>query len=106
MESREPALVDHRRIAPFAVLGISMLLTVIATAAVSVVVEQRETARFEARVRAAEERFRFRLDTYVAMLRSGRALLQATEGADGPTFERWVDALDLEVHHPAVRALG
>lgn len=92
---------------PPLLLAASLVLTVATTAFVVVSEQERDEARFENAVRAAEDRIYARMDAYVAMLRSSQALFAASEsGVSRTEWRAFVRRSQVEKRYPGVLGIG
>ena len=91
---------------PTLVLLVVLSLTVLVAAYAWVSIEVRERLRFESAAQNATGSVASRLETYVAMLRSTRALFAANSSTSRRAFHRFVENLNLPSQYPGIQAIA
>ncbi|HEU4563270.1 MAG TPA: CHASE domain-containing protein [Gemmatimonadaceae bacterium] len=91
---------------PLLVLGVSLLLTMLATAVVAVTAQLRDEARFASATRAVAGGIDDRLETYVAMLHGVRALFAASDSVTRDEFNAYVARLETDDRYPGIQGIG
>ncbi|HEX8695926.1 MAG TPA: CHASE domain-containing protein [Longimicrobium sp.] len=91
---------------PYVVLAVSLLATLAATLAAAGFTRARDQARFENAVQSTRDRIQDRLDTYVALLRGGAALFDASGEVTRDEFRAYVGRLRLRERYPGVQGIG
>lgn len=91
---------------PYFVLVGTLLLTAIATYYVAIAAKERDRLRFDNAVQRTQDDIQNRLDTYIAMLRSGSGLFAANDQVSRQQFRAYVDRLDLQERYPGIRGIG
>jgi PAS domain S-box-containing protein len=91
--------------APYLVLAISVVPTLLTYQRVRDAVEERDRARFHAEVKAMVDAIRERLRHYEEELRALKALY-ATGTPDAEAWRNYVVTIDLPRHFPGIRSLG
>jgi two-component system sensor histidine kinase/response regulator len=92
--------------APWLVLGACLLLTLAATLGVAASARARDEARFENAVRSSRDRVVDRLDTYVALLKGGAALFDASGEVTRAEFRSFVERLGVRERYAGVQGIG
>jgi len=91
--------------APYLVLAISVIPTILTYQRVREAVESRDRERFHAEIKTMGDDIRERLRHYEAQLRALRALF-ATGTPDAVAWRNYVVAIDLPRYLPGIRSLG
>lgn len=100
-------LTKKRRIwIPYFVLGITLLLTSLATYYAAKTAEDKDRLRFENAVQRTQDDIQNRLDTYIAMLRATSGLWVASESVSREQFRTYVNHLELPRRYPGIRGIG
>lgn len=101
------AVRDSRNFVPLAVFAASLMLTAIACGLLMVTLRERDRARFENAVQAAQDRIESRLETYVAMLRGAAGLFAAHDGfVSRSQFNAFVERLNVAEQYPGIQGIG
>jgi signal transduction histidine kinase len=93
-------------IAPWMVLASLLTITAFAAAYVWESSHVAARARFERDKRIALDDIRFRLDTYVNVLRAAGGLFAAGENVTRDQFRSYVKALEIQRRHPGIQGIG
>ncbi|WP_161882563.1 CHASE domain-containing protein [Deinococcus alpinitundrae] len=104
-----PQLPQYRlalRITPLAVLLLVLLLSAFLAMLVGYFVAEQQRARFQREVATFDASLTRRLDSYVNVMISTRALWSTGADIDRATFGRYVKDLDLPQRLPGARTLG
>lgn len=96
----------HRAWAPYFVLAVALLLTVLATYYVAGTAEAKDQLKFQNSIEDIHDSIRSRLETYIALLRSGSALFAADGRVNRDQFRAFVNRLDLQSHYPGSLGIG
>ncbi len=96
----------RRALAPFILLGGSMLVTIVAARYASRAVEAQDRLRFENSADAVRSAIAARLDAYTAMLRGGAGLFAASEEVTAAEFRAYVERLELPERYPGIQGIG
>ena len=92
---------------PILVLLMGLLASALVGVQLDRVLRTQQQERFDNAVDQAQSDILARMDAYLAVLRSGAALVVAEEGRiDRPTFDRFAQALHLPTRYPGVQGLG
>lgn len=83
-----------------------MLATLLATAAVRRGIERQDRTTFDADVAAAQATMEKRVTAYLNLVRSTGQVFYLTPSPGPPTFDKYVQSLDLKNNYPGVRGLG
>lgn len=94
------------RWAPLGVLLITILATLGVAYRADVTRKARDNARFESAVRETNGAVQERINIYVAILRSGAAMMTMDEDMTRTDFGRFVNRLLLEQHYPGIQGVG
>lgn len=95
-----------RSLIPYFVLGFALLLTGAVTCAAATAAETRDRLRFEAAVHQVNGAIETRMETYIAMLLSGKGLFAASEEVTREKFHAFVAGLGVQVRYPGIREIG
>src|SRR3712207_6236948 len=90
----------------YAVLGVAILLTGLASYYVWHNVEAREHVRFEEITQATERAVDRRMDTYIDAMLDGRGLFAASEFVTREEWREYVTASDLMRRYPGIQAIA
>ena len=99
-------LLTIEKIAPWAVLLIFLLITALATVYVWESSRMEEQTRFETEVQTALDNIRYRIETYVNVLRAASGLFAADEDVTRDQFRAYVRALQIPARHPGIQGIG
>lgn len=91
---------------PWAVLALSLFLTVAATLAFGAAVDARDRGRFRGIVAAASDQIRSRVDTHIVMLLGARGLFQSSQIVSLDEFRQYVASLEIPKRYPGVQGTG
>ncbi|WP_165842938.1 CHASE domain-containing protein [Phenylobacterium deserti] len=92
---------------PLLVLLMGLLASALVGVQLDRVLRNQQQERFDNAVDQAHADILGRMDAYLAVLRSGAALVIAEEGRiDRPTFDRFAQGLNLPVRYPGIQGLG
>jgi CHASE1-domain containing sensor protein len=91
---------------PYAVLAITLSLTVVGTAYVVRTNDTRDVLRFRAAAEETQQLIDIRLNTYIELLRAGAALFAATDNLTGDEFRAFVRGLRVHERYPGIQAIG
>ena len=91
---------------PYAVLAITLSLTIVGTTYVSRTNNARDRLRFQAAADETQQLIEIRLNTYIELLRAGAALFAASDDLTGDEFRAFVKGLRVRERYPGVRAIG
>ncbi len=92
--------------APWAVLFVLLLITAAAASYVWDNSQLAERAHFETEVRIALDDVRYRLDTYVNVLRAAGGLFAAAQDVTRDQFRAYVQSLQIQTRHPGIQGIG
>lgn len=96
----------HRAWAPYFVLAVALLLTVLATYYVARTAEAKDQLKFQNAIEDIHDSIHDRLETYIALLRSGSALFSAGGQVSADQFHAFVDRLNLRSNYPGSQGIG
>lgn len=96
----------RRSAAPWVALSITLLLTVTAATIIATLIDARDRVRFDNAVRLTESQIRERLQTYVAVLRSGDGFFAASTEVDRDEFREFIEHLDVQGQYPGIQGIG
>ncbi|MBE9125675.1 MULTISPECIES: CHASE domain-containing protein [unclassified Coleofasciculus] len=100
-------LTQKRRIwIPYFVLGITLVITSLATYYAAKTSEDKDQLRFENAVQRTQDDIQNRLDTYIAMLRATSGLWVVNESVSREQFRTYVNHLELPRRYPGIRGIG
>jgi PAS domain S-box-containing protein len=88
------------------VLIISLVLTAAAVYFVSKATETKAVLQFQNIADDTRDGIQSRLDTYIALLRSGSALFATSNQLSSEQFHAYVDGLELPAHYPGSLGIG
>ena len=91
---------------PFVVLIIALLLTGVATYFVHRSTTAEDAVRFNYYIRQAEADIKARTDLYRALLRSGRALLAASDEVSLKEFRKFIEMKETQTRYPGIQGVG
>jgi signal transduction histidine kinase/CHASE1-domain containing sensor protein len=91
---------------PLLILGVSLLVTAIATASVADLLETRELIRFQNASQGARDRVTGRLGIYLALLRSTQAYFAADAPVSVAEFHVYAQRLDLSGVYSGLQGIG
>jgi signal transduction histidine kinase/ActR/RegA family two-component response regulator/sensor domain CHASE-containing protein len=91
---------------PYFVLGISLLLTLVATSFVAATARAKDELRFENAVENAQDSINDRLETYISVLRGAAGLFAAKGELSRKEFETYVERLDLHNRYRGIQGIG
>lgn len=94
------------RIAPWAVALVFLLITAVATSYVWETTHLAEGARFHNEVNTALADIRYRLETYLNVLRAATGLFAADEDVTRDQFRAYVRSLQVQARHPGIQGIG
>ncbi|HUP49504.1 MAG TPA: CHASE domain-containing protein [Thermoanaerobaculia bacterium] len=92
--------------APWVVLASFLVLTALAAGYVWQSSQAADRSAFEQEARATLDDIRFRIDTYVNVLRAAGGLFAAGENVTRDQFRAYVQALDVQRRHPGIQGIG
>ena len=101
-----PRRITPGAIAPWLVLASLLTITAFASAYVWENSHLAARARFDRDKRIALDDIRFRLDTYVNVLRAAGGLFAAGENVTRDQFRSYVQALEIQRRHPGIQGIG
>lgn len=101
-----PRRITPGAIAPWLVLASLLTITAFASAYVWENSHLAARARFDRDKRIALDDIRFRLDTYVNVLRAAGGLFAAGENVTRDQFRSYVQALEIQRRHPGIQGMG
>src|SRR5512140_2880428 len=96
----------RRRLIPYLILFLSLFSTVTATLYMARTTNSRDWSRFDSAVEATDDAVRQRIETYINVLRAGRALFAANGSVSREQFARWVESLEVQRQYPGVQGIG
>ena|SRR5256885_1606908 len=96
----------HRVWIPYFVLGISLLLTIVATAYVFITAKNKDKTRFENAVQSTKDSIKDRIEIYTNMLRSTSGLFAANATVSRDQFRSYIDHLEPQGHYPGIQGVG
>jgi signal transduction histidine kinase len=99
-------VISPDRIAPWAVALVFLLITAVATAYVWETTHLSESARFHTEVSTALADIRYRLETYLNVLRAASGLFAADEDVTRDQFRAYVRSLQVQARHPGIQGIG
>ncbi len=97
---------NPRLVVPWAVLAISLTLTLTSALYVLETTRQKDESRFLNVVESAQETIAGRLETYVNILRAGAALFAADRNVTRSEFAGFVGRLQLQTRYPGIQGIG
>ncbi len=97
---------DSRRAAPYGVLAVSLLVTLVVCFYIATTTRQAQQEQFENLVMQSRSAIDARLQTYIATLRAGAALFTASDHVTRAEFQRFADSLDLQTLYPGIQGIG
>lgn len=108
MKSGSPPTNDQprRAWAPYFVLAVALVLTLLAAYYVSHTAEVRDRLQFQNSVQHAQTSIQNRLETYISGLRAGSALFAASDEVARDEFRVYVEGLDFPRRFPGIRGIG
>src|SRR6478609_5225850 len=92
--------------APWTVLIVFVLITILATKYVWDSSRVADQARFTSAVQTASDAMRFRLDTYINVLRAATGLFAANRAATRDEFRAYVQHLRVPDRYPGIQGIG
>ncbi len=95
-----------RRLLPYFVLAVTLLLTSLATYYVAKTAEAKDQLRFENAVGRTQDDIQNRLETYIALLRGGSRLFAASNQVTRDDFRAFVDPIELQRRYPGIQGIG
>jgi signal transduction histidine kinase/ActR/RegA family two-component response regulator len=101
-----PSRISPGAIAPWLVLTSLLTITAFAAAYVWENSHLAARARFDRDKRTALDDIRFRIDTYVNVLRAAGGLFAAGENVTRDQFRSYVQALEIQRRHPGIQGIG
>ena len=99
-------LLTIEKIAPWAVLLIFLLITALASVYVWETSRMEEETRFDTEVQTALDNIRYRIETYVNVLRAASGLFAADEDVTRDQFRAYVRSLQIPGRHPGIQGIG
>ena len=99
-------LLTIEKVAPWAVLLIFLLITALATVYVWESSRLEEQTRFDTEVQTALDNIRYRIETYVNVLRAASGLFAADEDVTRDQFRAYVRSLQIPARHPGIQGIG
>ncbi|MEN9935708.1 MAG: hypothetical protein RLZZ387_2287 [Chloroflexota bacterium] len=103
---RRSTLRIPSRFIPYAVLGGSLLLTLVTSLYTAAITRANDQLRFESQVQQTQEAIAARLDTYISLLRGVTGLYAASDSITAEDFRAYVDRLDLRERYPGMQGIG
>ncbi|HEX6600182.1 MAG TPA: CHASE domain-containing protein [Gemmatimonadaceae bacterium] len=91
---------------PWFVLGLSLVVTAVATWAALATVQGRIDARFNSAVQSTRDRIEGRLDTYVALLQATAGLFAASRDVRREEFHAYAARLRTRDRYPGIQGIG
>ena len=101
-----PRSISPGAIAPWLVLASLLTITAFAAAYVWESSHLAARARFDRDKRTALDDIRFRIDTYVNVLRAAGGLFAAGENVTRDQFRSYVQALEIQRRNPGIQGIG
>ncbi|HYE64258.1 MAG TPA: CHASE domain-containing protein, partial [Pyrinomonadaceae bacterium] len=96
----------RRMWAPYFVLAVALLLTLLATYYADAMTEAKDRLQFQISVLHAQNHIQNSLETYVALLRAGSGLFAASKSDSFDEFRAYVERLDLRRQYPGIQGIG
>jgi len=91
---------------PWAVLAVSLAVTMLATAMVSHSVDEQETAQFNAAALRAHNDFKNNLSSMAALLKGMRGMFDQEHDGTPTEFRNFAYGLDFKKHFPGMKGVG
>jgi signal transduction histidine kinase/CheY-like chemotaxis protein len=91
---------------PYVVLGTTLFLTAVSAYYAVFTSKVKNQLRFESAVQRSQNEIEKRLETYIAILRTGRGLFASNGSVDRQTFKAYVDQLELRKRYPGIQGVG
>lgn len=91
---------------PYLVLAVSLLLTIGITYNFHQTAKNKDKIRFNAETDRLETAIENKINLYVALLKGGRAFIEANRAINHQNFSEYVKSLELENNYAGIRGLG
>ncbi len=91
---------------PYALLALAAALSFAASSYVASTARDRALAEFRTAAREAAQQIQFRISTYLELVRTGGALLGASNEINASEFRRFVAGLQLMERYPGMEGIG
>lgn len=91
---------------PHIVFGTTLLLTAVSTYYADFTAKVKDQLQFETAVARSRSDIEKRLETYIAILRTGRGLFAASDRVTRREFRAYVEQLDLEKRYLGIQGIG
>jgi PAS domain S-box-containing protein len=91
---------------PWAVLAVSLAVTLVATLLVSRAADAREESRFDAAKQKITDQFENRTSSIAALLKGVKGMFYQERDASRIQFHRYVEGLDLRTHFAGMKGIG
>jgi PAS domain S-box-containing protein len=99
-------LTPGQAFVPYLVLLAGLIFTAVVCYNLEAFGEAEDQARFKASVQEIGAAIEGRIETYVALLRSGSGLYAASDAVTQTDFQRFVEQLELDKHYSGIQGIG
>src|SRR5882724_5367558 len=105
-ESKPTSSRASRTLAPYLLLALGLLFTLLVSYYLSKLAETQDQSRFRSSVQAIDAKIHGRIQTFITLLRAGTGLYAASETVTPDEFNRFVDRLELQKNYSGIQGLG
>ena len=105
-ESKPTSSRASRTLAPYLLLALGLLFTLLVSYYLSKLAETQDQSRFRSSVQAVDAKIHGRIQTFITLLRAGTGLYAASETVTPDEFNRFVDRLELQKNYSGIQGLG
>ena len=96
----------NRAILPYLILLLGFCFTVLVYYYFSKLTQEQDEINFERSAQEIQDQIRLRIETSIALLRSGTGLFAASDNVTGKEFKRFIEQIELEKNYPGVLGIG
>ncbi len=101
-----PLSRGNRATLPYLILLLGFCFTVLVYYYFSKLAQEQDQINFERSVQQIQDQIRLRIETSIALLRSGTGLFAASDNVTSYEFRRFIDQIELEKNYPGVLGIG
>src|ERR1051325_2599973 len=101
-----PLSRGNRATLPYLILVLGFCFTVLVYYSFSKLAQEQDQINFERSVQEIQDQIRLRIETSIALLRSGTGLFAASDNVTIYEFKRFIDQIELQKNYPGVLGIG
>src|SRR5215217_6214538 len=101
-----PLSRGNRATLPYLILLLGFCFTVLVYYYFSKLSQEQDKINFDRSTQEIQDQIRLRIETSIALLRSGAGLFAASDNVTANEFRRFVEPIELEKNYPGVLGIG